>query len=85
MRLLRLSSLIPIPQKIMGMDPPYTIVGGVPAKPIKRRFPEETISALLEIQWWNWSEERIARNISAILVYNFAIPQLKQWGVPNLL
>ena len=55
---------------------PYTIVGGVPAKPIKRRFPEETISALLEIQWWNWSEERIARNIGAIQSGN--IEQLKQ-------
>lgn len=56
--------------------PPYTIVGGVPAKPIKRRFPEEIISALLEIQWWNWSEERIARNIGAIQSGN--IEQLKQ-------
>ena len=56
--------------------PPYTIVGGVPAKPIKRRFSEETISALLEIQWWDWSEERIARNISAIQSGN--IEQLKQ-------
>ena len=56
--------------------PPYTIVGGVPAKPIKKRFSEETISALLEIQWWNWSEERIARNIGAIQSGN--IEQLKQ-------
>lgn len=56
--------------------PPYTIVGGVPAKPIKKRFSEETISALLEIQWWNWSEERIARNIGAIQSGN--IKQLKQ-------
>ncbi|MDE6761371.1 MAG: CatB-related O-acetyltransferase [Lachnospiraceae bacterium] len=56
--------------------PPYTIVGGVPAKPIKRRFSEETISVLLEIQWWDWSEERIARNISAIQSGN--IDQLKQ-------
>lgn len=56
--------------------PPYTIVGGVPAKPIKRRFPEETISALLQIQWWNWSEEKIARNISTIQSGN--IEQLKQ-------
>lgn len=55
---------------------PYTIVGGVPAKLIKRRFPEETISALLEIQWWNWSEERITRNIGAIQSGN--IEQLKQ-------
>lgn len=56
--------------------PPYTVVGGVPAKLIKRRFSEETISALLEIQWWNWSEERIARNIGAIQSGN--IEQLKQ-------
>ena len=55
--------------------PPYTIVGGVPAKPIKKRFSEETISALLEIQWWNWSEERIVRNIGAIQSGN--IKQLK--------
>lgn len=55
---------------------PYTIVGGVPAKPIRRRFSEETISALLEIQWWNWSEKRIARNIGAIQSGN--IEQLKQ-------
>lgn len=56
--------------------PPYTIVGGVPAKPIKKRFSEETISALLEIQWWNWSKEGIARNIGAIQCGN--IEQLKQ-------
>ena len=56
--------------------PSYTIVGGVPAKPIKKRFSEEIISALLEIQWWNWSEERIARNIGAIQSGN--IEQLKQ-------
>lgn len=56
--------------------PPYTIVGGVPAKLIKKRFSEETISALLEIQWWNWSKERNARNIGAIQCGN--IEQLKQ-------
>lgn len=46
--------------------PPYTIVGGIPAKPIRKRFSEETISYLLGIKWWNWSEEKIAKNISAI-------------------
>lgn len=45
---------------------PYTIVGGIPAKPIKKRFSEQIISKLLEIEWWNWSEERIANNIKAI-------------------
>ncbi len=46
--------------------PPYTIVGGVPAKPIKRRFAQETIDALLEIKWWDWSKERIKQNIKEI-------------------
>lgn len=46
--------------------PPYTIVGGVPAKPIKKRFPEKTISMLLDVQWWNWPNDKIAHNIKAI-------------------
>jgi len=46
--------------------PPYTIVGGVPAKPIRKRFDEETIASLLEIKWWDWPEEKISQSISAI-------------------
>ena len=34
--------------------PPYTIVGGVPAKFIKYRFPEETIKKLLDLKWWKY-------------------------------
>ena len=45
---------------------PYTIVGGVPAKPIRKRFSEETIHSLLKIKWWDWSDERIRKNIAAI-------------------
>ncbi len=46
--------------------PPYTIVGGVPAKPIRKRFNEEMIDTLLKLKWWDWSKERIAKNIAAI-------------------
>ena len=46
--------------------PPYAIVGGVPAKPIRKRFSDETISALLTERWWDWPEEKIARNLAAI-------------------
>lgn len=46
--------------------PPYTIVGGVPARPIRKRFSDEVIERLLELQWWNWPEDRIRRNLSAI-------------------
>ena len=46
--------------------PPYTIVGGVPAKPIRKRFSEDTIAALLELRWWDWPEKRIQANLDAI-------------------
>ena len=46
--------------------PPYTIVGGVPAKPIKKRYSEETIAALSELQWWDWPRERLEANLEAI-------------------
>ena len=46
--------------------PPYTIVGGVPAKQIRKRFSEETISELLELKWWDWTFEKISQNIEFI-------------------
>lgn len=46
--------------------PPYTIVGGIPAKPIRKRFSDEVISKLLELQWWNWPANRIKENIDVI-------------------
>ena len=46
--------------------PPYTVAGGIPAKPIKKRYPEETIAALSELKWWDWPKERIAQNLHAI-------------------
>lgn len=46
--------------------PPYTIVGGVPAKPIRKRFDENTIAALLRVRWWDWPERRIQENIQNI-------------------
>lgn len=46
--------------------PPYTIVGGVPAKMIRKRFDDETIEKLERIRWWDWDYEKIKRNIPAI-------------------
>ena len=45
---------------------PYTIVGGIPAKPIRKRFGDKTIAELLKLKWWDWSEEKIVQNIKAI-------------------
>jgi len=47
--------------------PPYTIVGGNPAKIIRRRFDEKTIEELLKIKWWNWDREKITKNIKYII------------------
>jgi chloramphenicol O-acetyltransferase type B len=38
---------------------PYTIVGGNPAKPIRKRFSDEQIAMLLEMAWWDWPIEEI--------------------------
>ena len=45
---------------------PYTIVGGVPARMIRRRFSDKTIAKLQDLQWWNWSTDEIRKNIKAI-------------------
>lgn len=47
--------------------PPYSIVGGNPAKIIRKRFSDEVIEQLVKIQWWNWNYEKITRNISVIV------------------
>ncbi len=52
--------------------PPYTIVGGVPAKPIRRRFDNEIISKLLALRWRDWPEEKIHRNLKAIQAGNIS-------------
>ena len=52
---------------VVSNVPPYTIVGGNPAKPIKQRFSSEIINSLLEISWWNWSIEKISRNLEKIV------------------
>lgn len=47
--------------------PPYTIVGGTPARKIRMRFEEETIAGLQQIQWWNWSVEKIRQSLPYIM------------------
>lgn len=46
--------------------PPYTIVGGVPAREIRKRFDDETIAKLLSLKWWDWPIEKIAANLHSI-------------------
>jgi virginiamycin A acetyltransferase len=47
--------------------PPYSVVGGNPARVVKQRFPAEVVAELLAIRWWDWPVERITRNLPAIV------------------
>lgn len=49
---------------------PYSIVGGNPAKEIKKRFSEETIAKLLELKWWDWDIEKITANLQHLTSNN---------------
>lgn len=55
--------------------PPYTVVGGVPAKELKKRFDDDTVTALLEMQWWNWPHERLVE----------ALPMIRTGSVDELI
>ena len=46
--------------------PPYTIVGGVPARPIRKRYDEATVERLEKLRWWDWEEEKVARGLAAL-------------------
>ena len=46
--------------------PPYTIVGGTPAKEIRKRFDAKVIQQLLMLKWWNWSTNKIRNSLPYI-------------------
>jgi len=46
--------------------PPYTTVGGNPAKPLRPRYTSEDVDRLLRVAWWNWPVEAITDHIRTI-------------------
>ena len=46
--------------------PPYTIVGGTPAKEIRKRFDAEVIQQLLMLKWWDWATDEIRQYLPYI-------------------
>lgn len=56
--------------------PPYTIVGGTPAKPIRLRFSQETVDRLLTLGIYNWSEDKF--NALKDLICNSDIDALEK-------
>lgn len=45
---------------------PYTVVGGNPAREIRKRFDEETIALLERVKWWDWPAEKITRHLELL-------------------
>ncbi|WP_346856638.1 CatB-related O-acetyltransferase [uncultured Draconibacterium sp.] len=45
---------------------PYSIVGGNPAKLIRKRFSKEQIEILCQLKWWNWDIEKITRSVKIL-------------------
>ena len=54
---------------------PYTIVGGNPARCIRQRFDPNIAQSLQEIAWWDWTIEKISRNLESIVAANVAALQ----------
>ncbi|MCL4152751.1 UNVERIFIED_CONTAM: hypothetical protein GTU68_022573 [Idotea baltica] len=52
---------------------PYTIVGGNPAQPIKKRFPQEQIDQLMEIKWWDWDVKKITKHVKDLTGKDIAV------------
>ena len=45
---------------------PYSVVGGIPAKEIRKRFSPDIITRLQKLQWWKWDTDKIHKSINAI-------------------
>jgi tetrahydrodipicolinate N-succinyltransferase len=51
---------------VRGVIPPYSVVIGNPGVVVKKRFSEEKIKKLLELAWWNWSEDQIRASVNKL-------------------
>ena len=47
--------------------PPYTLVGGNPARAIRQRFDAQSVAVLEQIAWWDWPIEKISRHLALIV------------------
>ena len=59
--------------------PPFAVVGGVPARIIKYRFPQEMIDRLMQIQWWNLPDEEITKVIDIFHKPNPTLEDLNRY------
>lgn len=60
---------------VRGAIPDYAVVTGNPARVVQYRFDEDTIKALLDLRWWDWPAEQVARAETAIIQGDMAALQ----------
>ncbi|MEM8630398.1 MAG: DapH/DapD/GlmU-related protein [Pseudomonadota bacterium] len=60
---------------------PYTIVGGVPARELKRRFTEAQAEALQRMAWWDWPRDRFIAALPDIRALNIDA-FIEKYGAP---
>ena len=59
--------------------PPYAVVGGVPARIIKYRFPQEVIEKLLELRFWDRPDDEIKNNLQLFQKEGLTVADLDKW------
>ncbi len=47
--------------------PPYTVVGGNPARPIRSRYDADDVARLQRAAWWDWPLELVTRHVRTIM------------------
>ena len=47
--------------------PPYAIVGGNPARVIRRRYEDDGVERLLRAAWWHWPVELVTAHVRTIM------------------
>ena len=64
---------------------PFSIVGGVPAKMIRKRFSDEVIKNICQIKWWNWDENWLREHIDYFRTNNIdvVIKEIKKERISN--
>lgn len=58
--------------------PPYAIVVGNPGRVLKYRFPDEIISELLRLRWWDWPKDFIKMHLDFFQRHNITFDDLKE-------
>jgi chloramphenicol O-acetyltransferase type B len=62
---------------------PYTVIGGNPAKPIRKRFSDGEIEMLLEMNWWDWPLEEISKSMQLLCSTDIAALH-ERWSESSL-